>query len=392
MFARGDAETRAVAAVGPAGYNSALSRLKGTEEQPVVAAKKPAKKAAKAAPKKSSAPAKKAVAKKPVAAKKTAAKPAAKKVVAKKPVPAKKAAPAKKPVAKPAAKTAPAKPVAKAPVKAPAKSAPAKPAPAKPAPVKAPAKAAAPAKPAPAKSPSVAKPAGKAIGREALVGPVKVETPKQPQSTHAGTPAPKPAAKPVAKPVAKELAHTPPATPTKPVAASARPVGKVAVAVAAKPQQPATNRKIKVVPHDTDEATGRPIVPKGYKPASDEEYMSPLQLEYFRQRLLQWRADLIEESKQTIENLKDEVRDVGDEAERATRETENSLELRTRDRYRKLIGKIDSTLKRVDSGEYGYSVDSGEEIGLERLEARLTAERTIDEQERWEHLQKQIGD
>src|SRR3546814_12747120 len=83
-----------------------------------------------------------------------------------------------------------------------------------------------------------------------------------------------------------------------------------------------------------------------------------------------------------LENRKDEVRDVGDEAERATRETENSLELRTRDRYRKLIGKIDSTLKRVDYGEYGFSVDSGEEIGLDRLEARLTAERTIDEQER----------
>src|SRR5687768_18245840 len=74
--------------------------------------------------------------------------------------------------------------------------------------------------------------------------------------------------------------------------------------------------------------------------------MGPLMTEYFRQRLLSWRADLVEESKQTIENLKDEVRDVGDEAERATRETENSLELRTRDRYRKLIGKIDSTLKR----------------------------------------------
>src|SRR3546814_1830808 len=102
--------------------------------------------------------------------------------------------------------------------------------------------------------------------------------------------------------------------------------------------------------------------------------MSALQLEYFRQRLLQWRADLVEESKQTIENLKDEVRDVGDEAERATRETENSLELLTRDRYRKLIGKIDSTLKRVDSGEYGFSVDSGEEIGLDRLEARLRSE------------------
>ena len=120
--------------------------------------------------------------------------------------------------------------------------------------------------------------------------------------------------------------------------------------------------------------------------------MSPLQLEYFRQRLLKWREDLVEESKQTIENLKEEVRDVGDEAERATRETENSLELRTRDRYRKLISKIDSTLKRVDSGDYGFCVDTGEDIGLERLEARLTAERTIDAQERWEHLQRQMGD
>jgi DnaK suppressor protein len=171
----------------------------------------------------------------------------------------------------------------------------------------------------------------------------------------------------------------------------ARPVGKVAVARVAAPSAPAPRGKVKVVPHKVDDS-GRPIVPDGYRPSVDEEYMSPLMLEYFRQRLLQWRADLVEESKQTIENLKDEVRDVGDEAERATRETENSLELRTRDRYRKLIGKIDSTLKRVESGEYGFSVDSGEEIGLERLEARLTAERTIDEQERWEHLQKQIGD
>ena len=86
------------------------------------------------------------------------------------------------------------------------------------------------------------------------------------------------------------------------------------------------------------------------------------------------------------------MRDVGDEAERATRETENSLELRTRDRYRKLINKIDSTLKRIDDGSYGYCVDTGDEIGLERMEARLTAERTLDAQERWEHLQKQMGD
>jgi len=133
-------------------------------------------------------------------------------------------------------------------------------------------------------------------------------------------------------------------------------------------------------------------LPKGYKPTSKEPYMNAFQMEYFRQRLHAWRADLVEESKQTIENLKEEVRDVGDEAERATRETENSLELRTRDRYRKLIGKIDDALKRIDDGIYGYCVDTGDEIGLERLEARLTAERTIDAQERWEHRQKQMGD
>jgi len=179
-----------------------------------------------------------------------------------------------------------------------------------------------------------------------------------------------------------------------PKKSAGKPVGKVAKAVVGGNKPPATpaKSKYKRISYKTDPESGRPIVPKGYRPGTDEEYMNPLQLEYFRQRLLQWRADLVEESKQTIENLKDEVRDVGDEAERATRETENSLELRTRDRYRKLIGKIDSTLKRVDSGDYGYSVDSGEEIGLDRLEARLTAERTIDEQERWEHRQRQMGD
>jgi len=162
--------------------------------------------------------------------------------------------------------------------------------------------------------------------------------------------------------------------------------------VSKKPEAPAPRTATRVVEYKVDEATGRPLLPKGYKPSADEEYMSPLQQEYFRQRLLHWRGDLVEESKQTIENLKDEVRDIGDEAERATRETENSLELRTRDRYRKLIGKIDSTLKRLEAGDYGYCVDTGEEIGLERLEARLTAERTLDAQERWEHLQKQQGE
>jgi DnaK suppressor protein len=133
-------------------------------------------------------------------------------------------------------------------------------------------------------------------------------------------------------------------------------------------------------------------LPNGYKPTAKEEYMSPRQLEYFRRKLGKWREELVEESRQTIESLRDEVRDVGDEAERATRETENSLELRTRDRYRKLISKIDKALKRIEEGRYGYCEETDEEIGLERLEARPIATLSLDAQERWEHRQKQMGD
>ena len=133
-------------------------------------------------------------------------------------------------------------------------------------------------------------------------------------------------------------------------------------------------------------------LPKGYTPTPAEEYMSPRQIEYFRQKLTVWRDDLVEESRETISNLQSEVRDVGDEAERATRETENSLELRTRDRYRKLINKINKTLTRLDEGDYGYCEETGEEIGLLRLEARPIATLCLDAQERWEIRQKQMGD
>ena len=133
-------------------------------------------------------------------------------------------------------------------------------------------------------------------------------------------------------------------------------------------------------------------LPKNYKPTLKEEYMNGKQLEYFRQKLMNWRQELVEESQETINNLRDEVREVGDEAERATRETENSLELRTRDRYRKLIGKIDQALARIDDGSYGYCEETGEEIGLARLEARPIATLSLDAQERWEHRQRQMGD
>jgi len=133
-------------------------------------------------------------------------------------------------------------------------------------------------------------------------------------------------------------------------------------------------------------------LPVGYHPSVDEEYMSPMQLLYFRNKMLQWQKDLITESEKTIDNLKSEIRDVGDEAERASRESDNILELRTRDRYRKLLGKINAGLRRIEDGSYGYCEETGEEIGVGRLEARPVATLTVDAQERREMLQKQFRD
>jgi DnaK suppressor protein len=139
-------------------------------------------------------------------------------------------------------------------------------------------------------------------------------------------------------------------------------------------------------------ATSTIALPKGYHPSNNEEYMNPQHLAYFRNKLRDWRDQLVEESRQTMDNLRDEVRDVGDEAERATRETENSLELRTRDRYRKLISKIDKALRRIEEGSYGFCEETDEEIGIDRLDARPIATLSLDAQERREHLQKQMGD
>ena len=133
-------------------------------------------------------------------------------------------------------------------------------------------------------------------------------------------------------------------------------------------------------------------LPHTYVPGNEEEYMGPRQLAYFRDKLRTWRGQLVEESRQTMDNLRGEVRDVGDEAERATRETENSLELRTRDRYRKLIAKIDKALRRIEDGSYGFCEETDEEIGIERLDARPIATLSLDAQERREHMQKQMGD
>jgi DnaK suppressor protein len=131
---------------------------------------------------------------------------------------------------------------------------------------------------------------------------------------------------------------------------------------------------------------------KGYKPSKREKYMNPKQLEYFRQKLLVWRQSLLDESQQTIDQMRDAARDVSDEAERASRETEISFELRTRDRYRKLLAKIDQALKRIDDESYGFCDETGEPIGLERLEARPIATLSIEAQERREQLERQYSD
>lgn len=127
-----------------------------------------------------------------------------------------------------------------------------------------------------------------------------------------------------------------------------------------------------------------------YKPSEKEPYMSKPQLKYFREKLKTWRDELIAESQETINNLKEENWREPDLADRATLETDAGVELRTRNRYLKLIGKIDAALERIDKGEYGYCEETGEPIGLKRLEARPIATLSIEAQERHEKAEKQF--
>jgi DnaK suppressor protein len=286
--------------------------------------------------------------------------------------PAKKKAPVKKPAA-PAKKAAAAKPVAK-------KKVTAKPAAAAKKPAAAPAKAKAPAKPAPkpvVKAPAK-KPAAKAAVAAAKPAAPKAPAPavKQPVAKAAPTPKAAPAkatapavAKPAPKPETPKKIDAAPAAPAKP---------------AKGPSEPPMPRKV----INLDEIK----LPPNYRPAAGEEYMCPQHLAYFKQKLENWRQELILESQETLEHLRTETRDVGDEAERASRESDNILELRTRDRYRKLLHKISEALKRIEEGTYGYCEETGEEIGLGRLEARPIATLTVDAQERRELFQRQFRD
>ncbi len=136
----------------------------------------------------------------------------------------------------------------------------------------------------------------------------------------------------------------------------------------------------------------RIVLPDGYRPSENEEYMNPPQLEYFRQRLLQWREELEEESRQTLENLEREEWNQPDMMDQATLAADTAFELRTRDRYRKLMDKIDAAIARVDSCSYGYCEETGEPIGIKRLEARPIATLSLEAQEQHERFERTHSD
>jgi DnaK suppressor protein len=130
------------------------------------------------------------------------------------------------------------------------------------------------------------------------------------------------------------------------------------------------------------------FLPEDYRPAEDEPFMNDRQLEYFRRKLLSWKNELLDESRGTVVSLQDGTRNIPDIADRASEETDRSLELRTRDRQRKLITKIDAALRRIEEGEYGYCEKTGEPISLKRLDARPIATMTLEAQERHERREK----
>jgi DnaK suppressor protein len=211
-------------------------------------------------------------------------------------------------------------------------------------------------------------------------------------------PAAKPSAKAAARPAVKPAAKAKAAPRKAPVAkAPARPAAKTA-------HRPRPAAPAKLVPQPVtmpEEAEGleagasllsgpRNVQP--YVVRKGEEYMSKEQLEHFRTILSSWKQDLMQEVDRTMLHMKDEAANFPDPNDRATQESEFSLELRTRDRERKLIRKIDEALKRIEDGSYGFCLETGEPIGVKRLEARPVATLSVEAQERRERREKQFGD
>jgi DnaK suppressor protein len=222
-------------------------------------------------------------------------------------------------------------------------------------------------------------------------------------------PAPKAAVpKAVAPKAATPKAATPKAPTPKPprakAAAAASPAAPAPKPAAAPPSRPApmttrpmyAERPLEEDP-DAEPASGASLLAgprnvKPYIPRRGEQYMNKEQLGHFAQILQNWKRDLMVEVDRTVLHMKDEAANFPDPNDRATQEEEFSLELRTRDRERKLIRKIDEALKRIEDGNYGYCLETGEEIGIKRLEARPVATLSVEAQERRERREKQYGD
>ena len=131
-----------------------------------------------------------------------------------------------------------------------------------------------------------------------------------------------------------------------------------------------------------------PLLPVDYRPSENEPFMNPVMREYFRQKLLKWRSELLHDSSETLVHLQTETVPEADITDRAATETDRFTELRTRDRERKLIGKIDAAMRRIDDGSYGYCEETGEPIGVRRLEARPIATLSLEAQERHERIER----
>jgi DnaK suppressor protein len=231
------------------------------------------------------------------------------------------------------------------------------------------------AKPVKSKKPAVAKPAAK---KSVMVK--KSVVVKKPVSRETELPKPKAVAKVAAVKVAPVVRAVPAA---KPVAKPIAPVRKpTATAQRAAGEDTEAGDNLLAGPRNV-----QPYVPK-----RGEQYMNNVQLNHFRQILQEWKQDLMLEVDRTVSHMKDEAANFPDPNDRATQEEEFSLELRTRDRERKLIRKIDEALSRIEDGSYGYCLETGEQIGIKRLEARPVATLSIEAQERRERREKQYGD
>ena len=130
------------------------------------------------------------------------------------------------------------------------------------------------------------------------------------------------------------------------------------------------------------------FLPEDYTPAEDEPFMNERQVEYFRRKLINWKNSILDETAVTIESMKGTTRNIPDVSDRASEETDRALELRTRDRERKLISKIESALRRLENGEFGYCEETGDRISLKRLDARPIATFSLEAQERHERREK----